>query len=110
MATNQGNIIAAIETLVSKTGLNYSEAILELAANQSITNTNVTGALTEYLQSNLSSSKTNINELLAEYSATHFDGNINSINDLTLGIGSSNNWNSISTNWESLSSNWESLT
>tara|TARA_R110000868_G_scaffold179807_2_gene420257 strand:- start:511 stop:768 length:258 start_codon:yes stop_codon:yes gene_type:complete len=84
MSVNQSNIVATIQTLVSKTNLAYNQAILELTANASITNPNINGALIEYLKANLSSANNNLNGLLAEYAAAHFDGNINSINDLTL--------------------------
>lgn len=84
MGTNQGNIVATIQTLVSKTNLAYNQAILELAGNSGITNQNVNGALIEYLQAHLSTTNNNLNGLLAQYSTAHFDGNVNSINDLTL--------------------------
>jgi len=86
MATNQEGIIAAAQTATSGSGYDYTRAIYEMALAEipSITNTNINGALIEYLQVKLSSSETNINGLLAEYSAAHFDGNVNSINDLTL--------------------------
>jgi hypothetical protein len=86
MATNQGSIIAAAETATSGSGYDYVKAIYQMALNEvpSITNTNINGALIEYLQAKLSSTETNINGLLAEYSAANFDGNVNSINDLTL--------------------------
>ena len=84
MATNQENIIATAQTALSLTGLNYNQAIMELAKDAGVTNANFNGAFIEYLQIKLTSSKTNINDLLAEYSATNFDGNINSINDFTL--------------------------
>lgn len=86
MATNQESIISNAETATSGTGYDYVEAIFQMAVNNapSITNTNINGALIEYLQSKLSSSTTNINGLLAEYSAANFDGNVNSIKNLTL--------------------------
>lgn len=88
MGTNQEEIIAAAETLTSGSDYDYVKAIYEMALseNPSITNTNINGALIEYLQAKLGSANTNINGLLAEYSAINFDGNVNSINDLTLSI------------------------
>jgi len=87
MATNQENIIAAINAKfgLSNASITYTEALFTLFQEQGITNTEFNGAFIEYLRSVLSSSKTNINDLLAEYSTLHFDGNVNSINDLSLG-------------------------
>lgn len=86
MATNQEGIISAAETATSGSGYDYVNAIYQMALNEvpSITNTNINGALIEYLQAKLSSSTTNINGLLAEYSDANFDGNVNSINNMTL--------------------------
>ena len=84
MTTNQENIIATAETALALSGLNYNEAILELAKDAGVNSTNFNEAFIEYLQIKLSSIKTNINDLLAEYAETHFDGNVNSINDFTL--------------------------
>jgi len=84
MATNQENIISTAQTATAGSNYTYIEAIYALAVAQSVTNTNINGAIIEYLQSKLSSSNTNINDLLAEYSAANFDGNVNAINDLSL--------------------------
>ena len=84
MATNQENIIATAQTALTLTGLSFNEAIMALAADAGVTNTDFNGAFIEYLQIKLSSSETSLSGLIAEYAITNFDGNVNSINDFTL--------------------------
>jgi hypothetical protein len=85
MTTNQGNIIAAIETQLGLSGLSYNEAIFQLATNTGIAATDFNSMLAQYLTLATGSTETNINGLLAAYAAIYFDGNINAINSLTAG-------------------------
>lgn len=85
MTTNQENIIATIETQLGLSGLNYNEAIMQLATNTGITATDINSMLAQYLALATGSTETNINGLLSAYATLYFDGNINAINSLTAG-------------------------
>ena len=106
MTTNQENIIATIEAELGLSGLNYNEAIMELAKSVGIAETNFNSMFAQYLKIATGSSENNINGLLAAYSALNFDGNVNSINDFT---SASLTWENISSNWENINTNWENL-
>lgn len=88
MATNQENIIAGIESKLSLSGLNYNEAIFELAENYGITVSDFNSTFAQLLKIIGGSDETDISGLIANYANRYFDNNVNSINSLTPATGS----------------------
>ena len=67
MATNQESIVAAIQTKLGTSGLNYNQAIMELAANYGFSATNFNSGFQQFLAMNTGSDKTNLPGLIAEF-------------------------------------------